>query len=399
MDELFPGFLDELAAGGVSTWDGRDFSKFHVSVGGHRVGSGTSPNGQALSMIFPSRPFLEWSVRRRVQAVSNVTILEGHDVAGLTVTPDHGRVTRARVVNRSSGKETSLMADLIIDATGRGSRTPAFLDELGYGRPPEDELMVHLAYACQMLRIPPGAVQEHIIAIFPEPGRPKMFGFIGYENDTWMFGVGAMAGSEPPSQRDDMLAFAADFAPAHVLEAIRTAVPLGEVGHHNHRVPPNRWRRYDKMRRLPEGLLVVGDAICSFNPIYGQGMTVSAIESLVLRDCLRRGDCDLSRRFFQASAKHLCLAWQTAVGADLALPEVVGPRPISMRISNAYLERVLTAAENNVTVAQQFIRVIGMLDSPRCLLRPRFMGRVAQANLVPRNTREGRPHELADALP
>jgi 2-polyprenyl-6-methoxyphenol hydroxylase-like FAD-dependent oxidoreductase len=268
-------------------------------------------------------------------------------------------------------------------------RTPAFLEELGYGRPPEDELMVHLAYACQPLRTPPGAVDEHLIAIFPEAGRPRMFGLVENENRSWMFGVGAMAGLEPPGERDDMIAFAADFAPAHVLDAIRAAEPLGEVGHH--RVPSNRWRRYNKMRRLPQGLLALGDAVCSFNPIYGQGMVVAAIEAITLRDCLRRGQHDLPRRFFSAGAKHIRLAWQTAVGADSALPEVGGQQPISMRISNAYLEWVLIAAERDIAVAQRFMRVTGMLDTPTQLLRPAFMFRVVRANLRPRDTGPRQP--------
>ncbi len=348
-----------------------------------------------MSIIFPSRPFLEWNLRRRVRAVPNVTILEGHDVAGLTATPDRTRVTGTRVINRATGREAPLTADVVVDATGRGSRAPAFLEELGYGRPREDELIVHLAYACQLVRIPAGAVEEHMIATFPQPGRPTIFGFIGYENDSWMFGVGGMAGLQPPSQPDDMLAFAADIAPTHVLDAIEAAEPLGEVGHY--RVPSNRWRRYDKMRRTPEGLLVFGDAICSFNPIYGQGMTVAAIEATILRECLRLGERNLPRRFFRASAKHLRVAWQTAVGSDLALPEVAGPRPISMRISNAYLEVVLTAAEEDIAVAQRFMRVIGMLDSPMRLLLPGFVFRVARVNLR-RRTTGSRPGESADAL-
>ena len=175
-----------------------------------------------------------------------------------------------------------------------------------------------------------------------------------------------------------MLEFAADFAPAHVLEAIRTAEPLGEVVHHG--VPSNRWRRYDKMRRTPEGLLVVGDAVCSFNPIYGQGMTVAALEATVLRDCLRRGDRGLPRRFFRASARKVRVAWQTAVGSDLKLPEVVGPRPLSMRITNAFLEPVLTAVEVDPVVAGQFMRVTAMIDPPARLLRPSILLRVVLAN-------------------
>jgi 2-polyprenyl-6-methoxyphenol hydroxylase-like FAD-dependent oxidoreductase len=366
LDELFPGFLDGLAAGGVASWDDGDFSRFCISVGGHQMTPpGRSPNPPSVS--FPSRPFLEWNVRRRVWAIPNVTILEGYDVAGLTATSDRDRVTGVRVAGRDDDRETTLTADLVVDATGRGSRTPKFLEELGYGRPREDELMVHLAYTCQLLRIAPGAIDEHMIAVFPEPGRPKMFGLIGYENDTWMFAVGGIAGLQPPSQRADMLSFAADFVPTHALEAVRAAEPLSEVAHY--RVPSNRWRRYDKMRRTPDGLLVVGDAVCSFNPIYGQGMTVAAIEATVLRDCLRRGKRDLPRRFFRASARNIGVAWQTAVGSDLALPEVVGPRPLTMRITNAYLERMMTAAETDPVVAGQFIRVIGMIDPPVRLLR------------------------------
>src|SRR6476659_5376635 len=148
-----------------------------------------------------------------------------------------------------------------------------------------------------------------------------------------------MAGLQPPSTRAEMLEFAADLASPQVLKALREAEPLEDVGHY--RVPSNRWRRYNKMRRTPDGLLVIGDAICSFNPIYGQGMTVSAIEASVLRDCLRGGERNLPRRFFRASSKHVRVAWQTAVGSDLSLPEVAGRRPFSMRITNAYLRRVL----------------------------------------------------------
>jgi 2-polyprenyl-6-methoxyphenol hydroxylase-like FAD-dependent oxidoreductase len=303
LDELFPGLLDELVANGATRWDG-DYAKLCLSIGGHQlVRFGRSPDPQSMPFYFQSRPFLESHVLRRMRNVSNVTILEHHDVTALASTADRGRVTGVELVNRDNQHRTTLTADLVVDATGRGSRTPVFLEQLGYDRPVEDEVIVHLAYACQPMRIAPGAVEENFIAIFPEPGKPKMFATIGYENDTAMFAVGAMAGLEPPRTTDEMLEFAADLAPGRVLAAIAEAKPLGEVVHY--RVPSNRWRRYDKVRRLPAGLLVVGDAVCSFNPIYGQGMTVAAVEALILRDCLRRGDSDLPRRFFRSrSASH-----------------------------------------------------------------------------------------------
>jgi 2-polyprenyl-6-methoxyphenol hydroxylase-like FAD-dependent oxidoreductase len=193
-----------------------------------------------------------------------------------------------------------------------------------------------------------------------------------------MVGAGTMSGIEPPRDHADILKYAAQLAPAHVSEAIRTAEPLGDVVHH--RVPSNRWRRYDKMRRVPDGFLVVGDAVCSFNPIYGQGMTVAAIEATVLRDCLRRGGRGLTRRFNRIAAKNVRVAWQTAVGSDLALPEVAGPRPMSMRISNACLEPVMIATESDPVVAGQFMRVVAMVDSPVRLLRPAILLRVMRAS-------------------
>ncbi|HTI75203.1 MAG TPA: FAD-dependent monooxygenase [Mycobacterium sp.] len=378
LDELFPEFLDQLVASGATRWDG-DYAKLCFSVGGHQLSrSGKAPSPDSMPFYFQSRPFLEWHVLRRMRDFANVSILERHDVQSLTSTPDGSRVTGVEVVDRDSRQCATLTADLVVDATGRGSRTPIFLEQLGYGRPVEDEVVVHLAYACQRLRTKPGAIAEDFIAIFPEPGRPKMFATIGYENDTTMFAVGAMAGQEPPETLAEMLTFAADLAPASALQAFTDAEPLGEVAHY--RVPSNRWRRYDKMRRLPAGLLVIGDAVCSFNPIYGQGMTVAAVEALVLRDCLRRGDRNLPRRFFRSSAKTIRIAWQSAAGSDLALPEVEGAVPLPMRLSNAYLDRVMSAAESDPIVMLQFLRVIGMIDPPTRFFAPSFVFRILRAN-------------------
>jgi hypothetical protein len=116
------------------------------------------------------------------------------------------------------------------------------------------------------------------------------------------------------------------------------------------------------MRRFPDGRLVSGDAICSFNPIYGQGMTVAALEALALRDCLSRNTTDLPRRFFQAAARPIRQAWQLAAGGDLALPEIGGAQPLATRLFNGYADRVLTAAESDAAAFNQFARVTTLVD-------------------------------------
>jgi 2-polyprenyl-6-methoxyphenol hydroxylase-like FAD-dependent oxidoreductase len=138
------------------------------------------------------------------------------------------------------------------------------------------------------------------------------------------------------------------------------------------RYPESRWRRYDKMRRFPDGLVVLGDAICSFNPIYGQGMTVAALQAQSLWACLQQGRNELARRYFRAAAKPIGVAWKFAVGADLNLPEVEGRRSLATRLTNKYVERLQTLTESDIVVAEQFTRIVGLLDPPTRLLQPKI---------------------------
>jgi 2-polyprenyl-6-methoxyphenol hydroxylase-like FAD-dependent oxidoreductase len=381
IEELFPGILDQLVANGAPIWDDGELSKLHASFGGHDITrSGKLPvKRDAVALYMPSRPFLECHVRRRLRALQNVTILTGHDVAELTSTANQNRVTGVRIINRDGGLELELVADVVVDARGRGAHTPALLESLGYGRPVEDHITMRTTYVSQLLRIPPGTLKEMFVNISPAPGRPTGMFLTGYENDTWMFTVFGMVGHEPPRALDGMLSFAQAYAPAHLLAAVRTGEPIGEVA--QHRMPSSQWRRYDKMRRFPDGLLVCGDAICSFNPIYGQGMTVSALDAIVLRGCLRRGGTDLPRRYFRASAKPIGVAWKMAAASDLAFPEVEGKRSRSMRVTSRFVDWALSACESDAGVAEQFFRVNSLLDHPLRLLYPTFIYRVAAVNL------------------
>jgi 2-polyprenyl-6-methoxyphenol hydroxylase-like FAD-dependent oxidoreductase len=381
LDELFPGFLNELVADGAPVWDDGELCKLHLSFGGHEMlrSGKIALEARALAVYMPSRPLLECLVRQRLQAIKNVTILGGHDAAELKSTTDRNRVTGVWVVNRDSGTERELTADVVMDATGRGAHTPAFLESLGYGRPVEDHVVMHTTYVSQLLRIPRGTLKEMLIDISPAPGRPTGMFLTGYENDTWMFTVFGMVGHEPPRDLAGMLSFAQDYCPAHLIAAVRAAEPIGEVAHH--RMPSSQWRRYDKMPRLPDGLLVCGDAICSFNPIYGQGMTVAALEAAALRDCLRCGGTDLPRRYFRSSAKPIGVAWQMAAGSDLTFPGVAGRRSRSMCVITRLVDWALTACESDRVVAVSFFKVNGLIDSPIRLLHPVFVYRVAVVNL------------------
>jgi 2-polyprenyl-6-methoxyphenol hydroxylase-like FAD-dependent oxidoreductase len=375
LNELFPGFADELVGAGAPSVDYHDLSEMYFSFAGREL----IRTGEFLSVppvLIPSRSLLESVVRERLRAIENITLLEGYDVVDLTSTAGGNRVAGALIRAHNGQGEQALAADLVTDATGRGSRTPVFLEAFGYDRPVEDTVQVRLSYSSQLLRLPPGTLKEKMVLVGPVPGRPTGMALFGYENDMWMLTVLGMAGVEPPCELAEMLSFADGLAPAHILAAIGTGEPLAEVC--RFRYPESRWRRYDKMRRFPDGLLVLGDAICSFNPAYGQGMTVAALQAQALGDCLREGTTDLARRYFRAAAKPIGVAWQFAVGGDLSLPEVEGHRPMALRLSNRYVDRLQTVAETDVAVAEQFIRVVGLLDPPAALLRPKMLLRAAR---------------------
>jgi 2-polyprenyl-6-methoxyphenol hydroxylase-like FAD-dependent oxidoreductase len=381
LSELFPGILDELTSDGAAVWDDGDLSKIDVTFGGHRIPRSGRFDDLFLTRFYGlTRPFLEFHVRQRVLALPNITTLQQRDVLELTGAPDRDRITGVRIANRYSGAEEQLEADLVVDATGRGSRTPVFLESLGYQRPIEEEVVVRVSYSSERYHLPPGTLHEQAFFRSPMPDHPGSMGFHRCEGDIWLLTVQGRMGHKTPTDHAGMLEFAAGIATDHIVAALHRGEPIGDVTRHGYQ--SNLWRRYDMLPRLPEGLLAIGDAICSFNPVYGQGMTIAAMDALVLRDCLERGGPDIPRRYFAATAKKINVAWQMSTGADLALPDVEAERPASVRAMIAYNTLVQSAAETDIQIAEKLWKVLHLVDPPANLMSPTVIARVALANLL-----------------
>ena len=371
LEALLPGIRDELVAGGANPFVP---SELRFEVAGHAITREVAGDGNDAS-ISASRPLVEGVVRRRVLELPGVEVIEGRKASGLMSEPSGERVTGVRLSREGDGEEP-LAADLVVAAAGRAGQVPAWLEELGYPRPPEERLPVELMYATRRLRPEPGALGiDKWVLIGARPGWPRTLVISTIEGGEWLLTL-AGYGSEhhPPSDAEAFMDFAAQVGPREIVEAIRAAEPLGGVATHG--FPANQRRRYEGLERRPRGLLVTGDAIASFNPLYGQGMTVAALEAVALRACLGDGDEELEGRFASAAAKHVDHAWEMAVGSDLALPEVEGERPLRVRILNAYIDRLLRVAGRDAVVATAFRKVVGMLASPTHLMRPGVVLRV-----------------------
>lgn len=369
LEELLPGVGDELTALGVPTVDLH--SQVHWYNDGYRMRRAPSP----LAALGVSRPLLEQVVRARVAALPGMRIRTGCEATGLTSTADRRRITGVRLHPRDGEPET-VDADLVVDAAGRGTRSPVWLAELGHRPAPEEQVRVGVTYLTRIYRREPQHLEGLLGALAnATPGRPRGGIVAVQEHDRFAVALSGMLGEEPPADDAGMAEFADTLAAPQIAELLRNAEPVGPPA--TMRFPASVRRRYERLRRFPAGYLVVADALCSFNPVYGQGMTVAALEALLLRRLLSRQAPDrLARQFFRGAARIIDGPWSISVGTDLRFPEVPGRRSPRVRLVNAYVHRLHAAATRDPVLGAAFLRVLNLIDPPTRLLAPGVLLRV-----------------------
>jgi 2-polyprenyl-6-methoxyphenol hydroxylase-like FAD-dependent oxidoreductase len=386
MEELYPGITEELFADGVPTGDLAGSVRWYFH--GRRI----RQRNAGLVCVAASRPMLEKHIRERTQAFANIVFVERHDILGLETTPDRGRITGVRV-QRLGEDDTAhvITADLVVDATGRGSRTPIWLEDLGYGRVEEERKKIGLGYVTQHYRLTKDLYHGDLsINPVASPELPRGAIFTKTDGNRVELTTYGLLGDHPPTDQQGLYDWVKTLACPDIWEALQHAEPLDEPV--AFRFPTTLRRHYEDLDRLPDGLLVTGDAVCCFNPVYAQGMTVAALGALTLRDHLHTGASPQPKEYFRDLARDVIDApWEMTNTVDLSYPGVEGKRTPQVRAAQAYLSLVQAAATRDGAVAAAYMRSAGLVEKPDSLMRPKILFRVLLNSLG--RTRRGQSLE------
>ncbi|WP_460340808.1 FAD-dependent oxidoreductase [Actinoallomurus acanthiterrae] len=375
VEVLFPGLEDTLRAAGALVVGVPADVLWLTSAGWRR-------RFDATELLSCSRPLLDWAVRRRLTGPPDdgrapVDVLEGRHVTGLL---PQGRDVTGVVL----GSDGELRADLVVDATGRGSRAPSWLEALGYPAPPETRVDPLLGYASRYYAIPRGfdADWKALYLQADPPATRRTGGLFPQEGDRWLCSLSGAGRDYGPTGEDAFLAFARGLRSPVLYEAIRDAEPLTPIT--AFRRTANHRRHYERLRAWPRGFVVIGDAVCAFNPIYGQGMSVAAVAALALDRSLREPGPGFERRFQRGVARSAAGAWLVATGEDLRYRETEAAHVrLRTRVINAYVDEVVATANVDRHVCERLVHVLALMAAPTSLFAPTVLARVA-ANRVRR---------------
>ena len=371
LQELFPGIDKDLELAGAVPIDwGKEFRYFHK--GGFNA---TFEGDSGLVSVTCTRPLLEATIRRHIARLPNVKWLEGSRVCGLM-----GEVDQISGVCYRSGRqgdEQQLSAALVVDASGRSTHAPEWLKAIG-APVPATVVNPFVGYATQRLRIPEAWKADWKVLLIAQeaPDNCRLGYMAQVEGGEWIATLGGYSKDYPPLDPDDFLDFAHSLAHPSFYEALKTAEPVSDIK--AHRATANRLFHYEKLQ-VPHGFAAIGDSVCALCPVYGQGMTVSAMSAVELRDWLQQQPKSPQPletfRFQQRLAKVLEFPWAAATGSDLQFPLTEGIVPTNpfAGLFQGYMERIIRKSKQEGWIHIRFTEVAHMLKPPTAFFEPRLV--------------------------
>jgi 2-polyprenyl-6-methoxyphenol hydroxylase-like FAD-dependent oxidoreductase len=365
MEDLLPGLTDGLVGGGA------EYSGDLGHTGRFWIGGGLFTDCTlGVQGLGVSRAAIESAIRDRVRDSPGIDIRELTEVVGLLADGDSDRVDGVRLRSRADRLVTeSLAADLVIDATGRSGRDADWFGEHGWSWPTEDRIEVGLRYSTTHVDRRPGDLGGRSFTVCAAtPSRPRGGAAAAQEDGSWVIVLYGYTDDQPPSDDAGYRAFAQTLVSPDVAELLVGRDLLEPP--RPFRFAACRRRRFERVRALPAGYVAIGDAICSVDPAFGQGMSLAALEAVALRGELARGATGLGRRFHRRAARIVDRAWDAVLISDLQLAGVHGQRSAADALLARYVNRIQGAARHDPAVAAAFLRVTNLVAAPPSLLAP-----------------------------
>jgi 2-polyprenyl-6-methoxyphenol hydroxylase-like FAD-dependent oxidoreductase len=355
LERFFPGFGADLLALGAFPVQG---------VGIHmvtRYGTLAFPGDGKGGKTY-SRALLEWALRKRVQAISNVRFLLHQEVTGLETSADRTRITGVRIRQRGQlEQQTALSADLVVEASGRSSKLSSWLSALGYELPEDERVTANIGYSTRYYKVP--SDERDAIAVIVVEGDPATGNSTGgvlkrIEGDIWTVCLASIGGHYPPTDAQGFdEGFSRLISPV-LADTLRGSEPLTEP--RGYRLPECVRHHYEQMERWPSGLLVLGDAFCYFDPVYGQGMTLAAIEAEAIANCLSgqhgQPQPGFERGVLQQMQEAIYPAWWRSAIEDLLWPGVTHSGPETLKhlpLLHRYFDLCLKQSTRQLEKVQQ----------------------------------------------
>ena len=370
LTDLFPHFERELLdAGSVPL---RMLGELRVEM----PGVGPLPSRDFGWLFYgASRPLIELITRRQTERLSNLTVRSECQVLEITATPDGTMVTGVRYES-ADGRQAILAADLVVDASGRGAPTLALLRSSGQPVPDEIVIGIDLHYTTTTFVIPQDASTNwRGIATHPHaPERSRGGYMLPIEGNRWVLTLTGRLGERPPAEPDGFMDYARRLETQTIYNAIKHARRQG--GFDRFAYPASAWRRFDRLSSFPGGLVPIGDSICRFNPVYGQGMSVAAQEARLLNQLLKaratKADplARLALAFFSESVPLVEAPWNMSAVPDLVYPETRGERPTDFESRLKYNDALIRTAMHDAAVHRLLAEVQQLLKPPSVLQDP-----------------------------
>jgi 2-polyprenyl-6-methoxyphenol hydroxylase-like FAD-dependent oxidoreductase len=332
LSELFPGFDQDLAREGAVPL------RVGLDVRMERPGYDPFPQRDLGWFSYAmSRPTIERAVRRRVEGRPNIVLRQRSRVQEVLMSPNGEAVAGVRYDNENGASET-IAADLVVDASGRGALTLALLQSIGWPLPEETTIGIDLGYATCVFAIPDDAPTDWkgVMTFGEAPHNSRGGLMLPLEGNRWMATIGGRHGDVPPGDVEGFLAYAKALRTPTIYNAIRHAKCLDGVARYG--FPESVRRHFERLDGFPRGLLPIGDAICRFNPVYGQGMSVAAQEACLLKTILERLGAEsdpiaaLASTFFTEVQPLIETPWSVAT-LDFVFPSTRGQRPADFEIT------------------------------------------------------------------